>query len=111
MKIHDVAARAARMEPAEYVLGAEDTGSHACYLIYGRLAPGEGGRLVKPGRGHEEIILAVKGRLEVSGSLTATLWEGNAFHIAGDQECRLSNPGDGEAVYVIAGGHAGGGHH
>ena len=40
----------------EYVLGAEDTGSHACYVIYGILKAGEKGREVKPGKGHEEII-------------------------------------------------------
>ncbi len=28
----------------EYVFGAEDTGSHACYMIYGILKAGEKGR-------------------------------------------------------------------
>ena len=39
----------------EHVLGLKDLGTHACYLIYGELAPGEAGRKVCPGAGHEEI--------------------------------------------------------
>ena len=35
----------------EYVFGSADTGSHACYMIYGTLKPGEKGREIKPGEG------------------------------------------------------------
>ena len=114
MKIHDVAQRSSS-EGGEYVFGAKDTGTHACYMIYGTLAPKEEGRLIKPGSGHEELVMAVRGTLKVSGPALApvreiTLPEGSAFHIAGDVECFLKNTTDEEAVYVCAGGHSEGGH-
>lgn len=110
MKKFDVRAAAVASGKAEYVLGVKDTGTHACYMIYGTLNPGEGGRLIKPGHGHEELVIAVKGALEVSGSVKGTLNEGEAFHIAGEAQCYLENKGGEGAVYVCAGGHAEGGH-
>jgi hypothetical protein len=98
-------------ENHEYVLGSQDTGSHACYMIYGILKPKETGRLIKPGEGHEEIVLAAKGNLAVTGSYNALLEQGSAFHITGEDECFLENTGDTEAIYVIAGGHSESGHH
>ena len=50
-------------EGGEYVLGLKDLDTHACYLIYGELNPGEERRKVCPGRGHEEILLAVNGAI------------------------------------------------
>ena len=94
----------------EYVLGVKDTGSRACYMIYGVLGPGEKGRIVKPGAGHEELVLAQRGDIEVSGQMSGTLKEGSLFHIAGDEECFLENASSVEAVYIIAGGHSGEGH-
>jgi len=94
----------------EYVFGAADTGSHACYMIYGVLKPGEKERLIRPGKGHEEIIVAVKGSLTVTGQYSGALEEGHAFHIEGDQTCFLENSSDSEAVYIVAGGHSGHGH-
>jgi hypothetical protein len=67
MKTFDVTENAVPPE-GEFVLGYKDTGTHACYMIYGRLEPGEEGRLIRPGSGHEEIVMAVKGDLEVSGA-------------------------------------------
>jgi hypothetical protein len=109
MKTFDVVSKAVG-EDGEYVLGYKDTGTHACYMIYGRLGPGEEGRLIKPGKGHEEIVMAVRGDLEVSGHLSGTLKEGTAFHVAGDVSCYLGNPSDEEAVYIASGGHSAGGH-
>ena len=51
----------------EYVLGLKDLDTHACYMIYGELEPGEEGRKVCPGAGHEEILLSVNGDIELSG--------------------------------------------
>ncbi len=107
----DIRSRALSEENGEYVFGLEDTGSHACYMIYGILKPGEKGRLIKPGRGHEEIVLAMKGNLLISGDITGRLESGNAFHIAGETTAYLENPGSDEAVYIIAGGHSDHGHH
>jgi hypothetical protein len=95
----------------EYVFGSADTGSHACYMIYGTLNPGEKGRMVNPGKGHEEMLLTARGSLQVTGHFEGTLDEGSAIHLAGEQTCVLENPGTSAAVYVIAGGHAGSGHH
>jgi hypothetical protein len=94
----------------EYIFGAEDTGSHACYMIYGVLMPGEKERIIRPGKGHEEILAAVKGCMKVTGQYSGTLEEGHAFHIGGDQTCFLENTGDSEAVYIVAGGHSDQGH-
>ena len=98
-------------ESREYVLGSQDTGSHACYMIYGILRPKEKGRMIKPGEGHEEIVLAMKGNLKVTGCFTDLLQEGAAFHITGEEECFLENTEDNDAIYVVAGGHSESGHH
>ena len=98
-------------ESGEYILGFQDTDSHACYMIYGVLKPSEKRRVVKPGKGHEEIVLAIKGDLQVTGYFSTTLKEGFAFHIKGDDECFfLENKSNFHAVYVIAGGHSDEGH-
>ena len=94
----------------EYVFGSADTGSHACYMIYGVLKPGEKERMIRPGSGHEEILAAVKGSLTVTGQFSGRLEEGHAFHIVGDQACFLENMSDSEAIYVVAGGHSHYGH-
>ena len=73
MKIFDVRTRVD--DSGEYILGLEDTGSHACYLIYGTMKPGEKGRLLKPGGGHEELILAARGNFLVSGHIEGELKE------------------------------------
>jgi hypothetical protein len=111
VKIIDLRKRALVSASGESVLGYKDTGGHACYMIYGRLSPGEKGRLFNPGKGHEEIVLAVKGDLNVTGFFEGKLPEGSAFHLAGENECYLENMGETDAVYVISGGHSGDSHH
>jgi hypothetical protein len=111
MKKIDISNRASSSENGEYILGLEDTGSHACYMIYGVLKPGEKGRLVKPGRGHEEIVLAIKGDLELSGDISGRLEQGSAFHVTGDTSAFLENHSSDNAIYIIAGGHSEHGHH
>ena len=111
MKTIDVRNRALSSETGEYILGLEDTGSHACYMIYGILKPGEKGRLIKPGKGHEEIVLAMKGDLLLSGDISERLEQGSAFHIIGDTSAYLENTGSDEAVYIISGGHTAHDHH
>ena len=104
MKKTDLSRRA-QQAGGEYVFGADDTGSHACYLIYGILKPGEAGRKVKPGKGHEEMLLSFNCPLALTGDVTGLLEPGNAVHLAGEQTCYLENPGTTEATYVLAGGH------
>lgn len=111
MKKIDIRNLALSSRNGEYVLGLEDTGSHACYMIYGILKPGEKGRLIKPGKGHEEIILAMKGDLAVTGDISLRLEQGSAFYFTGEISAFLENTGSGEAVYVIAGGHSAHDHH
>ena len=111
MKIFEVKKRALNSEKGEFLLGFRETGSHACYLVYGILKPKEKSRLVKPGPGHEEILLAMKGDLEVAGGCSGSLKEGSAFHIEGEEECFLENRGKSDAVYIIAGGHSEAGRH
>ena len=94
----------------EYILGYDATGSHACYLIYGVLKAGETGRELKPGRGHEEMLVVVRGDLVVTGRSTVTLKQGQAIHLKGEEACYAENRIDSEAVYVMAGGHSPEGH-
>lgn len=111
MKIFDVKNKAINSELGEHILGSKETGSHACYLIYGILKPGEKDRLITPGKGHEEILLAMTGDIEITGYYTGRLIEGTAIHIVGNNECILENKGGSSAVYIICGGHSEGGHH
>lgn len=108
MKIYDVAAKTG--EEGEHVLGYDETGSHACYLIYGVLKPGEQGRVLKPGRGHEEMVLVVQGEVTLTGQCAGTVRQGQAVHLVGEASCFAENRSNAEAVYVIAGGHAAGVH-
>jgi redox-sensitive bicupin YhaK (pirin superfamily) len=101
-------ARLAREAGGEHVLGVKELHTHACYLIYGELAPGEQGRPVKPGSGHEEILVAVSGDLELNGAaISGTLPQGEAVHLREEESCTLSNPGSSPAIYILAGGHSG----
>jgi hypothetical protein len=106
MKIFEVKNNAIDSKRGEFLLGFQETGSHACYMIYGILKSKEKARSVKPGPGHEEIILAIKGDLEVTGFYSGDLKEGCALHLKGNQECFLENQGLSDAVYIIAGGHS-----
>ena len=94
----------------EFILGARDTGSHTCYLIYGVIKPGEKGRELKPGSGHEEFVLATIGNLQCSGQFSGTLKQGQAMHLKGEETVLVENRGKENAVYVICGGHSEGGH-
>ncbi len=96
---------------SEYILGYDETGSHACYMIYGVIAPGEKDRLLKPGKGHEEILLVLEGEFRLYGDCDVILKKGQAIHVDGEHVCFIENIGDTEGVYVIAGGHSTGGHH
>ncbi len=109
MRIFDVAEKVAGS--GEYILGADATGSHACYLIYGVLRPGEEGRELRPGSGHEEMVLCLSGELRLTGACTGSLRAGQAVHLRGEERCLAANPGAAEARYVIAGGHSSEGHH
>jgi hypothetical protein len=109
MKVFDVAGKVPGS--GEYVLGHDATGSHACYLIYGVLKAGEQGRELRPGRGHEEMVLVVKGEIFLSGRFSGSLRTGQAVHLVGEEACFAENRADSEAVYVIAGGHSDHGHH
>ena len=71
MKSTELKSKALGSENGEYIFGFEDTGSHACYMIYGLLKSKEKGRLVKPGKGHEEIVRRVVQRVEFFGAIEA----------------------------------------
>jgi hypothetical protein len=109
MRIFDV--RRQVSDSGEYILGSEQTGSHACYMIYGTMKSGERGRRLKPGRGHEELVLAASGDFMVTGHFTGTIKEGQALHLIGDETCWLQNDTNLQAAYMISGGHSDEGHH
>jgi len=102
----DLKNHALTSDSGESVFGLEHTGSHACYMIYGILKPGQDKRVITPGKGHEEMVLAVKGNFEITGRLNGELKEGFAFHIAGEDTVYLQNTDTTDACYVIAGGHS-----
>lgn len=110
MRVFDLAEGAAAAG-GEAVLGARDLGTHACYLLYGRLEPGGPPRKLCPGAGHEEIFVVAAGRLALKGEDGETeLGPGQAFHLAGKETlwARALEPG---TVYAAAGGHSQGAHH
>ncbi len=109
MKVYEVAAQDAGS--GEYLLGSQATGSHACYLIYGVLKPGEQGRELRPGAGHEELVLAVDGDIVMTGAFTGVLKQGQAVHLRHEETCTAGNPLNRILRYVIAGGHSGQGQH
>ncbi len=94
----------------EIIIGSELTNSHACYMIYGVLQPEEKERLIKPGKGHEEIVLILKGKVKVTGIWEGILTEGEAFHIVGEESLFFENLSNSETIYIIAGGHSEEGH-
>jgi len=106
MKTYEMKDQAINSENRERLLGYRDTGRHGCYMIYGLLKPKEKGRRVNPGVGHEEILLAMEGDLEVTGYYSGNFGEGSALYLEGQQECFLENRGASDAVYIIAGGHS-----
>ncbi len=108
MKVFDVVPQGGGA--GERLLGAQETGSHACYLIHGVLGAGEGGRQLRPGPGHEELVLVVSGALTCTGVYAGTLREGQALQLQGEETVVAAAVGAG-AVYVIAGGHTAAGHH
>jgi hypothetical protein len=109
MKIFEVISRVGKS--GETILGAEETGSHACYLIYGLMKGREKDRRLSPGKGHEETILAIQGDFRLTGLAEGTLKQGQAVHLSGEETLFLENPTDQPAVYVLAGGHSEAGHH
>jgi uncharacterized cupin superfamily protein len=107
MKVYDLAEKA--REKGEYILGAEDLQTHACYLGFGILGPGEKNREIKPGTGHEEICCVVSGTVTLShGEKCFFVGPGQAFHLRGEQTWLMNNEGPSDAVYVLAGGHSNG---
>lgn len=92
--------------PGEYLVGVAQTHSHACYLIYGTLNPGEE-RELSPGAGHEEIFCLIHGELVVSeGDDEQGVKQGQCFHLAGEVKVILKNNLGETAIYVLAGGHS-----
>lgn len=90
----------------EYVLGAKDLNTAACYMVYGLLKGGEAERLIHPGKGREEILCAVDGPLLMhAAGRDIILKQGNAIHLTGEDSFLVSNPSDRPVVYIIAGGN------
>lgn len=110
LKIFDCLMRA-KAEGGETVLGSQELETQACYLIYGILEPGQKGRVLNPGPGHEEIFCLVAGMATLVGPEgPQNLTIGQAFHLKGDVSYTLENHQKMPAVYVAAGGHSEGGH-
>ncbi|MEN2985134.1 MAG: hypothetical protein ABDH16_00485 [Thermodesulfovibrionaceae bacterium] len=107
MKILNTKEIISNLKSEEYVIGYELTSSHACYMIYGKIDPQDKPRLVKPGKGHEEIVLIIKGKAKIGEVI---MEEGDSFHIVEDEHCYIENISNTELIYIIAGGHSESGH-
>jgi uncharacterized cupin superfamily protein len=111
LKVFDLAGRAPR-EGGETVLGLKDLGTHACYMLYGIISPGEEPRTLKPGEGHEEIVLVIAGQMRVQGQeVDLVLQPGQAIYLKGEQTLAATAAGPLEVRYVAAGGHTPGAEH
>jgi uncharacterized cupin superfamily protein len=110
LKTYDCLMRA-KAEGGETVLGSEELETQACYLIYGILEPGQKGRVVNPGPGHEEIFCLVAGVATLVGPEgPQNLKVGEAVYLKGDVTYTLENNQKMPAVYIAAGGHSEDGH-
>ncbi|MCX7724352.1 MAG: hypothetical protein N2042_03785 [Thermodesulfovibrio sp.] len=108
MKFLETKEQIESLSSGEYIIGFEQTGSHACYMIYGILKPKDEPRLIKPGKGHEEIVLILKGKAKINDK---TLYPGDSFHIVEEEFCFIENVSGSELIYIISGGHSEKGHH
>lgn len=110
-KVFDLAGRVLR-EGGETVLGLKDLSTHACYMLYGVLSPADEPRLLKPGAGHEEIIMVVSGIMQIDDAgRSLTIQPGQAFYLKGEESRLASCAGPMETRYVAAGGHSAGEEH
>lgn len=111
MKILNLKEQIQQMHTGEFIIGSELTASHACYMIYGVLNPFERDRIIKPGKGHEEIVLILKGEVRVTGIWEGILTEGQAIHVVEEESLYFENLSGEKAIYIIAGGHSQREHH
>ncbi|RME81954.1 MAG: hypothetical protein D6775_12235 [Caldilineae bacterium] len=104
MKVFPLSERVDRT--GEVALGPDESGTLTTYLIYGKLAPGETGRRLRPGEGREEILFVIEGtvRLEGAGRSDITCHSGWAVALPEGSDLWLSNLTSRPAQYVIAGG-------
>jgi hypothetical protein len=108
MKIYKLPQLAESSPEGGYLLGPEDLMTDAVYLSYRSIPPRGPEAMIPAKDGFEEVVYVLKGSVRVScekSEFSATA--GEAFHPKG--AIRLDNPGDGEAVYIVAGGRARGG--
>lgn len=104
MKVFDLD-RLGRAFGGEYTLGAKDLHSQGLYLVYGTLKGRERNRLVRPGKGYEEIFCAIDGPVLIRTGLGEHLLESrHAIHLHQDDSFYISNPADTAVHYIVAGG-------
>ncbi|MGB9822151.1 hypothetical protein [Thermodesulfovibrio sp.] len=68
-------------------------------------------RIIKPGKGYEEIVLILKGKVRATGIWNGILTEGQAIHIVEEESLYFENLSSEETIYIIAGGHSEKEHH
>ncbi|MBI5562440.1 MAG: hypothetical protein HY894_06275 [Deltaproteobacteria bacterium] len=108
MKIYKLPLLAEAQDNGVYRLGSEELHTDGVDLAYGRLRPKEAARPVAIAPGREGVVCVIKGRISVKcGRSVFAVSTGEAFHAAPGASFTFENPGEAEAVYLIAGGQAG----
>lgn len=106
MKVYNLE-QLGRIFGGEYTLGMKDLHSDACYLVYGILQSREVDRLVRPGKGYEEIFCALDGPVVMRTHLGEKILEArHAIHLNQEVSFSISNPSDAPIRYILAGGKA-----
>ena len=76
------------------------------YMGYCFLHPGEADRKVGPGRGHEELLYLINGKIEIIVKDQKILMnEGDIYYIPDGLKVRLKNISDERVNFMVAGGH------
>ncbi|MFC1669600.1 cupin domain-containing protein [Spirochaetota bacterium] len=76
------------------------------YLGMGFLEPGEVDRKEGPGKGHEEIIYILNGKVQIAtDAVELILEEGSTYYIEDGLKITLKNMANERCYFIIAGGH------
>jgi len=102
MKIYRLPELADLNPGGDFLLGAEELGTDAISILYGRISHGGPPRRVSAGDGRHAVLFVISGQMSVAlNRHTFEVSGGEAFAINGTDEVCLENSGERESVYVL----------